>query len=147
MEIGSRRILYANCTAHPNAAWVTQQARNLTWELNQLEAPIRLAIHDRDSKFVDEFDQVLRGEGARVTLTPYRCPRANAHCERMIKTLRHEALDWLLVFGERHCRWFFGSTSITTTASDPILRLNFGRLSRRRPLAQDRYSVSNASTD
>jgi len=41
LEIGSRRILYANCTAHPNAALVTQQARNLTWELNQLEAPIR----------------------------------------------------------------------------------------------------------
>jgi len=102
LEIGSRRILYANCTAHPNAAWVTQQARNLTWELNQLEAPIRVAIHDRDAKFVDEFDHVLRGEGARITLTPYRCPRANAHCERMIKTLRHEALDWLLIFGERH---------------------------------------------
>ncbi len=104
LEIGSRRILYANCTPHPNGAWVTQQARNLTWELNLLEAPIRLAIHDRDSKFVDEFDQVLRGEGARVALTPYRCPRANAHCERMIKTLRHEALDWLLVFGECHLR-------------------------------------------
>ncbi len=102
LEIGSRRILYANCTAHPNAAWVTQQARNLSWELNQLDTPIRLAIHDRDAKFVDEFDQVLRGEGARVALTPYRCPRANAHCERMIKTLRHEALDWLLIFGERH---------------------------------------------
>ena len=102
LEIGSRRILYANCTAHPNAAWVTQQARNLTWELSQLEAPIRLAIHDRDSKFVDAFDQVLRGEGARVALIPYRCPRANAHCERMIKTLRHEALDWLLIFGKRH---------------------------------------------
>src|SRR6266516_2826790 len=97
---GDRRILYANCTPHPSGAWVTQQARNLTWELNQLEAPIRLAIHDRDSKFVDEFDQVLRGEGAMVALTPYRCPRANAHCERMIKTLRHEALDWLLVFDE-----------------------------------------------
>ena len=73
LEIGSRRILYANCTAHPNGAWVAQQARNLSWELNQLEAPIRLAIHDRDSKFVDEFDQVLRGEGARVALTPFRC--------------------------------------------------------------------------
>jgi putative transposase len=102
MEISSRRILYFNCTAHPNAAWVTQQARNLSWELNHLEAPIGIAIHDRDTNFVDEFDQVLRGEGARVALTPYRCPRANAHCERMIKTLRHEALDWLLIFGERH---------------------------------------------
>lgn len=60
LEIGSRRILYANCTARPNSAWVTQQARNLSWELSQLEVPIRLAIHDRDTKFVDEFDQVLR---------------------------------------------------------------------------------------
>ena len=102
LEISSRRILYANCTAHPNGAWVTQQARNLSWELNQLEAPLQLAIHDRDAKFVDEFDQVLRGEGARIALTPYRRPKANAHCERVIKTLRHEALDWLLIFGERH---------------------------------------------
>ncbi len=30
LEIPSRRILYANCTAHPNSAWVTQQARNLS---------------------------------------------------------------------------------------------------------------------
>ena len=68
LEIGSRRILYANCTAHPNAAWVAQQARNLTWDLNQLEAPIQLAIHDRDSKFVDEFDDVLRPRAPRSPL-------------------------------------------------------------------------------
>ncbi|HEV2036242.1 MAG TPA: integrase core domain-containing protein [Candidatus Dormibacteraeota bacterium] len=104
LEIGSRRILYANCTANPNGAWVTQQARNLSWELTQLDAPIQLAIHDRDAKFANEFDQVLRAEGARVALTPYQCPRANAHCERVIKTIRHEALDWLLIFGERHLR-------------------------------------------
>ena len=93
IEIRGRRILYVNCTAHPNSAWVTQQARNLTWELSELGAPIQLAIHDRDTKFVDQFDNVLRGHGARVALTPYRQPRANAHCERVIKTLRHEALD------------------------------------------------------
>ncbi len=104
LEIHSRRILYANCTAHPNSAWVTQQARNLSWELNHCKAPIRLAIHDRDAKFVDGFDRVLRGEGVKVALTPYRRPKANAHCERVIKTLRHEALDWLLIIGERHLR-------------------------------------------
>src|SRR6266487_4151471 len=102
IEIHSRRILYANCSFHPNSAWVTQQARNLTWELSRLEVPVQLAIHDRDAKFVDDFDHVLRAEGAKVALTPYRRPRANAHCERVIKTLRHEALDWLLIFGERH---------------------------------------------
>ncbi len=48
MEIHSRRILYANCTAHPNSTWVTQQARNLTWEVTWLKTPIQLAIHDRD---------------------------------------------------------------------------------------------------
>ena len=46
----------------------------------------------------------LRTSGAKVVLTPYRRPRANAHCERVIKTIRHEALDWLLIFGERHLR-------------------------------------------
>jgi hypothetical protein len=104
MEIHSRRLLYTNCTAHPNSGWVTQQVRNLSWELPRLETPIQLAIHDRDTKFVDDFDDVLRGEGARVALTPYRRPRANAHCERAIKTLRHEALDWLIILDERHLR-------------------------------------------
>ena len=104
LEIHSRRILYADCTSHPNSAWVTQQARNLSWELSQLEAPIQLVIHDRDAKFVEEFDRALRSEGARVALTPYRRPRANAHCERLIKTIRYEALDWLLICGESHLR-------------------------------------------
>ena len=108
MEIHSRRILHANCTASPNSAWVTQQARNVAWELEDLELPIQLFIHDRDSKFVDEFDNVLRRQGAKVALTPYRRPRANAHCERLIKTLRHEALDWLVIFGERHLRLVLG---------------------------------------
>ena len=64
LEIHSRRILHASCTAHPNSAWVTQQARNLTWELGRLEGPVQLFIHDRDRKFVDDFDHVLRAEGA-----------------------------------------------------------------------------------
>ena len=77
LQIHSRRILYFKCTAHPNQVWVTQQARNLTWELNQLESPIKLAIHDRDAKFADEFDRVLQSEGVKVVLTPYRAPPAD----------------------------------------------------------------------
>src|SRR6266567_881864 len=33
---------------------------------------------------------------------PCRSPRANAHCERLLGSLRRECLDWLLVWDERH---------------------------------------------
>jgi putative transposase len=104
LEIRSRRILFANSTAHPDSVWVAQQARQVAWELQNLEVPLQLAIHDRDSKFVSDFDSVLIAEGAHVALTPYRCPRANAHCERVIKTIRRECLDWMIIYGERQLR-------------------------------------------
>ncbi|HEX7680500.1 MAG TPA: helix-turn-helix domain-containing protein [Thermoanaerobaculia bacterium] len=45
MEIGSRRILHVNSTAHPTAAWTTQQLR----EVFIPEHPWRYFLHDRDA--------------------------------------------------------------------------------------------------
>jgi putative transposase len=102
IELTSRRVFLAGCTEQPTAAWVTQQARNLSWELGQADVRPRLLIHDRDSKFVAGFDEVFRAEGVRVATTPYRAPRANAICERWIGSARREVLDWMLITGERH---------------------------------------------
>ena len=33
IELGTRRVHLAGCTSHPTAAWVTQQARQLSWSL------------------------------------------------------------------------------------------------------------------
>jgi hypothetical protein len=33
IELGTRRVYLAGITEHPNSAWVTQQARQLTWQL------------------------------------------------------------------------------------------------------------------
>jgi len=33
IELGSRRVHLAGCTPHPNATWVTQQARQLAWTI------------------------------------------------------------------------------------------------------------------
>ena len=97
IELASRRVFLAGCTGQPTAAWVTQQARNLSWELGETNLRPKLLIHDCDSKFVASFDEVFRSEGVRVATTPYRAPRANAVCERWIGSARRKALEWLLM--------------------------------------------------
>ena len=102
IELGSRRISVSPSTAHPDSAWVTQQARNLALELDDRSIPVRFLIRDRDTKFSRSFDAVIRSEGARVILTPVQAPNANAYAERVIETVRAECLDWLLIWGRRH---------------------------------------------
>jgi putative transposase len=49
IELASRRVHLAGCTTNPTGAWVTQQARNLSF--TGLFDRMRYLIHDRDSKF------------------------------------------------------------------------------------------------
>jgi hypothetical protein len=60
IELGTRRVHLAGCTANPDGPWVTQQARQLAWSLSERVASIRFLIHDRDSKFSHAFDDVIR---------------------------------------------------------------------------------------
>jgi putative transposase len=100
MEIGSRRILHVNSTAHPTAAWTTQQLR----EVFVPEHPWRYLLHDRDAIFSAALDETARSFGLSVLKSPPRCPKANAFCERLIGTLRRECLDWIIPLGEGHLR-------------------------------------------
>ena len=59
MEIGSRRILHTNATAHPTAEWTIQQFR----EFLAFDHPYRFLIHDRDRIFSACVDAELRGFG------------------------------------------------------------------------------------
>ena len=102
IEVGSRRLHITAATRNPDGTFVTQQARNLCFELDKRDEPARFLIRDRDSKFCGAFDEVLRCEGIRIIRTPIRSPKANAFAERCVKTLRHEILDWTLILGRRH---------------------------------------------
>ncbi len=102
IEISTRRVHVTGATRNPDAAWVTQQARNLGFGLDEREAPVRFLVRDRDSKYTRPFDTVFETEGAEVILTPIRSPKANAFAERWVETVRHECLDWIIVLGRRH---------------------------------------------
>ena len=102
IELGSRRVHLAGCTANPIGAWVTQQARQFAWTLGERSTPPRFLIRDRDSKFTHDFDTVFRNEGIEIIQTPIRAPKANAIAERFVRTVRSECFDWLLILNRRH---------------------------------------------
>jgi hypothetical protein len=102
IELDTRRVHLAGVTANPNAAWVTQQARNLQLRVEEHRRRMRFLIRDRDAKFCRGFDDVFRAEGAEVLVTPVQAPNANAYAERWVRSVRAECLDWLLVLGRGH---------------------------------------------
>jgi putative transposase len=102
IEVGSRRVHFAGCTSHSKSKWVTQQARQLMWDLEDAEPSLRFLIRDRDTKFTDPFDTIFRSEGIDVICTPIRAPNANAYAERWIRTVREECLDKLLIINQAH---------------------------------------------
>jgi transposase InsO family protein len=100
MEIGSRGILHVNSTAHPTAAWTTQQLR----EVFAAEHSWRYLLHDRDAICSAALDDTARSFDLAILKSPPRCPKANAFCERLIGTVRCECLDWIIPLGEARLR-------------------------------------------
>jgi transposase InsO family protein len=104
MHLGTHRVLATTCTSEPNGEWVTQQARNLAWQLDEEGIELTILLHDRDRKFTGSFDRVVALGGSKVVLTPLMAPKANAHAERWIGSCRRECLDWMLIASEGHLR-------------------------------------------
>jgi hypothetical protein len=117
IELESRRVHLAGCTSNPTGAWVTQQARNLSF--TGVFERMRFLIHDRDTKFAASFDEIFRSEGIRIVHTPLRAPQANAYAERFVRSVRAECLDWLLILGRRHL--------------ETVLRIYTAHYNRERP--------------
>ena len=101
MEIETRRIIHVNVTRHPTAEWTMQQFK----ESVVGDEGYKFIIHDRDSNYSKGLDSSLRTLGLRVLRTPYRSPKANAFCERLIGSARRECLDFMLPVNEDHVRW------------------------------------------
>jgi putative transposase len=102
IELERRRVHIAGITAHPNGTWATQQARTLLMTLGAEGKRPQILIHDRDVKLTKAFDTFLRNEGVSVIRTPIAAPKAKAHAERWVGSVRRECLDRLLIVSQAH---------------------------------------------
>jgi putative transposase len=97
IELKTRKVIHAGVTRSPSDPWVSQQLREAT---PYGQAP-KYLIRDNDSKFGPNFARVAVTSGIKVLKTPYHAPRANAICERFLRSVRQECLDHLLILHER----------------------------------------------
>ena len=97
IEHKSRRVIHVGVTRSPTDPWVAQHLREAT---PYGQAP-KYLICDHDSKFGSCFARVATTSTIEILKTPYHAPRANAICERFLRSVRQECLDHLLILHEK----------------------------------------------
>jgi len=102
IEHANRRIRILGATAQPATSWVVQAAKNLVMDLQDAGCRSRFLIRDRDGKYPQLFDAVLRDAGIEVVFSGVRMPRMNSIMERWVQTCRRELLDRTLIWNDRH---------------------------------------------
>ena len=100
IHLESRRVTLAGITKHPTEDWMLQMGRNATDESSGFLKECRYVLHDRDTKFSASFRQTLTGAGVEPLKLPPRSPNLNAFAERWVRSVKHECLGKLILFGE-----------------------------------------------
>jgi putative transposase len=104
MELSTRRVQLAGITPHPTDAFMTQCARQLTDPLDGFLLGKRYLVHDRDTKYTQAFDALLKNSGVEPIVLPPRSPNLNTHCERFVRSIKEEALGQTIIIGEAALR-------------------------------------------
>ena len=96
IELKTRRVIHVGVTRSPTDSWMAQQLREAT---PYGQAP-KYLIFDNDRKFGPCFVRVASTSAIEMLRTPYHAPRANAICERFLRSVRQECLDHLFILHE-----------------------------------------------
>ena len=95
-----RGVVHFNVTEHPTSQWVTQQIiEAFPWET----AP-RYLLRDRDAIYGERFRHRVHSLLIEEVITAPRSPWQNPYVERIIRSIRRDCLDHVIVFNERHLK-------------------------------------------
>ncbi len=79
---------------------MAQIARNVSMADDGFLKPGLYLLRDRDSKFTEQFDEILKAAGVKPVKLPARSPNLNAHAERWVLSVKSECLSKVILFGE-----------------------------------------------
>ena len=100
-----RRVVHFNVTAHPMANWTAQQiVEAYPWDT----AP-KYLLRDRDSIYWANFRQRLRNKDIKEVVTAPRSPWQNPFVERLIRSIRNDCLDHVIVLNTSHLKRILSS--------------------------------------
>ena len=98
LDLDRRKIVAVGVAEKPSSAWVAKivdKAFPVGTEPGYL-------LRDRDKTYGKQFSRVLQRKGVKELLSAPRSPKMNAYCERLIGTIRREALDHHIILDEQH---------------------------------------------
>ena len=115
-----RELIHFDVTASPSAAWIWRQLIEAT---PRGRHP-RYLIHDRDAVYGKHFGSRAAKLGIASLRTPPRSPRAHAIAERLVRTLRSEVLDHVIVINDQHLHAVLAEFALYYNRDRPHRSLN-----------------------
>jgi len=122
IHLGTRKAHIAGLSANPHQQWIAQIVRNIT-DIDEgmlLQSNCRYLIHDRDSKFCEHFDSLLRSANIEPVKLPARSPNLNAYAERFTMYSRSIPLitAWNVIIKASETTLFFLNPPRRKAAND-----------------------------
>jgi len=101
LSLDRRRVIHFAVTPNPTQDWLSHQMT----EAFPWDTASRYLLRDRDKSDGPAFRHRVRAMGITEVITAPRSPWQNPYAERLIRSIRRECLDHVIIFNERHlCR-------------------------------------------
>jgi putative transposase len=104
MDLKTRRVHLAACTASLGDDYMKQVARNLTDSFDGFLLGKKAVLMDRDANFSSAFRTILEDADVNAVRLPPKSPNLNSHLERFHLSIKSECLSRMIFFGEKSLR-------------------------------------------
>ncbi len=105
IDYKTRKVEIAGIIPEANGIWMKQMAKNLTDPFDGFLKDKKFVVMDQDPVFTTEVRQIFEDAGVKPVRTTPASPNLSPFVERFVRSIKHECLNKMLIFGERHLRY------------------------------------------